>query len=540
MTNKIFYALSRIALSAVVALSVFSFDTVDSRAEGTGSVAITSASITNDGEKVTVTASVSQAPQSDNGMLYLFAEKVYQNEPAGAPVASVPMNTSVTFSFPLGYKTTQCKLYDKFQVAVLSGGVFVPVSGSRYITNPEVLAKSSPARRNNGKKGLILDGAKIGNGNTEASQLGVQQAAYNINLEDIIGGNGGVVFEYNGKTYNYDSSYLSQYDHAIRTCTQQGMGVTIVLLNPYVPGEDFMISPYSRGAHSRYYMMNTSDDVGLENLEAVVTYLAYRYNGQNGFGQVDNWVIGNEVNAKNEWNIANVSDEMLYAQLYADELRVCYNAIRSKNANANVCASFDHNWTYKNVPSYFSARSLIEAMNACIVAQGNFDWALAEHPYNYPMVWTAFWSPKNEAMAALVRHDIDTPYISMQNIEQLTDYMCQPAMRNTKGAVRPILLTEVGYTSTQGQEAQAAAIVYAYQRAMTNRYINMIVFNRQTDYPVEVAQGLAVGLTGQDGSRKLAFEFYQQMSNPNNAAAYIQRAAANAGIADWNAAMYAR
>ena len=112
-------------------------------------------------------------------------------------------------------------------------------------------------------------------------------------------------------------------------------------------------------------------------------------------------------------------------------------------------------------------------------------------------------------------------------------------MRNTKGAVRPILLTEVGYSSTQGQEEQASAIVYAYQRAMTNKYINMIVFNRQTDYPVEVAQGLSVGLTGQDGSRKLAFEFYQQMSSPN-AGAYIQRAAANAGIADWNAAMYAR
>ena len=539
MTKKIISSLSRIALSALVTLSVFSFTAVDAKAEGIGSVSISSATISNDGEKVTVTASVAQMPQSDDGKLYLFAEKVYQNEPAGSPVASVAMNTAVTFSFPLDYKTTNCKLYDKFQVAVLSGGVFVPVSGTRYITNPEALAKGSPKRKNAGKKGLILDGAKIGNGTTEASQLGVQQAAYNINLEDVIGGNGGVVFEYNGKTYYYDSSYLSQYDHAVRTCTQQGMGVTIVLLNPYVAGEEFMISPYSRGAHSRYYMMNTSDDVGLENLEAVVTYLAYRYNGQNGFGQVDNWVIGNEVNAKNEWNIANVSDEMLYAQLYADELRVCYNAIKSKNENAHVCASFDHNWTYKNTPSYFSARSLLEAMNACIVAQGNFDWALAQHPYNYPMVWTSFWTPKSEATAAMIRHDIDTPYISMQNIEQLTDYMCQPAMRNTKGAVRPILLTEVGYSSTQGEEAQAAAIVYAYQRALTNRYINMIVFNRQTDYPVEVADGLSVGLTAQDGYRKLAFEFYQQMSGPS-AGSYIQRAAANAGIADWNAAMYAR
>ena len=98
MKNKIYLALTRIALSAFTALSVFSFVTLQARAEGNGSVAITSASITNDGEKVTVTASVSAMPQSDNGMLYLFAEKVYQNEPAGAPVASVPMNSAVTTS----------------------------------------------------------------------------------------------------------------------------------------------------------------------------------------------------------------------------------------------------------------------------------------------------------------------------------------------------------------------------------------------------------------------------------------------------------
>jgi hypothetical protein len=155
------------------------------------------------------------------------------------------------------------------------------------------------------------------------------------------------------------------------------------------------------------------------------------------------------------------------------------------------------------------------------------------------MNWTSFWTPKSEKAAAMIQHTIDTPYLSMENIEQLTDFMCQPGMRNTKGAVRPILLTEVGYSSTQGDEAQAAAIVYAYQRAATNRYINMIVFNRQTDYPVEVAQGLSVGLTGQDGTRKLAFEFYQQM-NGANAGAYVQRSAAIMGIPDWNAAMNAR
>jgi hypothetical protein len=112
-------------------------------------------------------------------------------------------------------------------------------------------------------------------------------------------------------------------------------------------------------------------------------------------------------------------------------------------------------------------------------------------------------------------------------------------MRNSKGNVRPVLLTEIGYTSTQGEEAQAYAMVYAYQRVMTNRYIKMIIFNRQTDFPLEVRQGLSVGLTDQNGRRKVAFEAFKQMSGPN-AGTYSAQAAAYMGIADWNAAMNAR
>jgi hypothetical protein len=48
-----------------------------------------------------------------------------------------------------------------------------------------------------------------------------------------------------------------------------------------------------------------------------------------------------------------------------------------------------------------------------------------------------------------------------------------------------------------------------------------------------------VGLTSQSGTRKLAFEFFQQMDGPN-AGAYINRAAGIMGITDWNASMRAR
>lgn len=536
MIKSIVSGLRVAAATAAVFSCVFFTQSVDVLASGTGSVSISSAAIS--GENVIINISASDLPDSDDGKYYVFAEKPYQTSIGGAPVAQGAIGAGTSITVPLEKKTANFHLYDKFQVAVKQGGVFVPVSNARYITNPEALATNSPARKNAGKKGLILDGAKIGNGNNEAVELGVQQAAYNINISDVVGGDGKVEYIYNGKTYHFDSSYLSQYDHAIRTSTEQGMGMTIVLLNPYAPGEEFLLSPSARDkiGSAPYYLMNTSEDTGLEYLEAVASYLAMRYNGSLGFGQVDNWVIANEVNCKNQWNYSSINDEALYVQLYADSFRVCYNAIKSRNANAYVCISIDNNWTYKHNPAYFSGKSLVELFNSSIAAQGNIDWGLAAHPYNQPMTWTSFWAPKEPGM---VRHSFDTPCMSMENIEQLTDFLSQPGYRNTKGAVRPVLLTEIGYTSTQGEEAQAAAIVYAYQRCMNNQYIKLICFNRQTDFPLEVSQGMSVGLTRQDGSRKLSFEYYQQMNGPN-AAEYINRAAATMGISDWGAAMNAR
>ncbi|MBR4530399.1 MAG: hypothetical protein IKO80_08985 [Lachnospiraceae bacterium] len=532
-----------IVAGAMIFASVLGADAMTTQAAvvqpgGIGSVAILSATI--GGDNVVINAVASEMPASDDGQFHLFAERVYQIDPAGAPIASLPIGPAATFVVPLGYNTVNNRLYDKFQIAVLQGGKYVPVSSAHYITNPEALAGGSNGFVNNGKKGLILDSAKIGNGNTEVQQLGVQQGAYNINLEDVIGGNGAIQYNYNGKTYAFDSVSMGMYDHVVRVTTSQGIGLTMVLLNPRAKGEEFMISPSSRGGRCSYYMMNTSEEKGLEYLEAVVSFLARRYNGRNGCGQVDNWVIGNEVNAKSVWNYSSIHDEMQYAQLYTDELRVCYNAIKSNHANARVCASLDQNWCkVQNVASYYSARSMLEAINACACSQGNFDWALAEHPYNYPLTWTSFWTPQSATAASMISHTIDTGYLSMENIEQLTDYMAQPAMRNTKGEVRPILLTEVGYSSTQGEEAQAAAIVYAYQRTMTNQHLKMIIFNRQTDVAAEMKQGLSVGLSRPDGSHKLAFEFFQKMSS-GEAGGYIQRAAAFMGIGDWAAAMYAR
>ena len=496
------------------------------------------------GANVNVTASTAALPASDDGNFYLFAEKIYENALTGAPVASAAKGTSAVFTFPLNKDTASSMLYNKFVVAVRQGGTYVPVSAAHFITNPEAIATRTGTRRNSSKKGLILDAAKINN--DEALKLGVKQAAYNVFLEDFINTRGSDVvnYTYNGKTYAFNQSALNSYDHAFGTFTKQGMSVTVVVLNRYNAGYEYMQHPLSRdggASGASYYMLNTADVQGTEELEAVMSFLANRYGASvAGSGQIDNWVIGNEVNARLPWNYTSNMDVSQYSQIYADSLRICYNAIRSQNANATVSMCIDQEWkrNSKGVQNYYDGRDMVDQVNSYLTSQGNIDWSLAAHPYPVPLTWAKFWST-TPFYASLVKHSLDTPFITMENIEQLTDYMCQPAMRNIEGQVRPVFLTEVGYTAAQGEDIQAADLVYAYQRAMNNQYIKTILFSRQTDSAEEIAQGLSMGLTNPNGSHKLGFEFYQNMDGAN-AAAYIERARATIGFPDWNAQMYPR
>ncbi len=529
-------------IGAALALVLFGISGSVSQAAGTGKVAIDIAQIGGNG--VIVNGHADEMPDSDDRVFYLFAERMYQKGPSGDPVASTPFSDQFSLWTPLGFNTADSRLYDKFQIAVKQGGNFVPVTGTMYISNPEALSlERSNIRVTNSKKGLILDEAKLEGG--EIAELGVQQVACYVNLEDIIGGDGNVPFDYNGATWRFDSASVSRCDKLVKACASQKAGVTIVLLNPYAKGEEFMISPSGRSNYgkSRSHLMNTSEEQGLTTLAATVSFLAWRYNGKNGLGQVDYWVVGNEVNNKNTWNYSGIADEMEYAQLYANALRVCYNAVKSQLCEHSIIAmSVDQNWTAHHDASWYSARSMVEAVNHCIRSEGNIDWAIAENPYNYPKDQTAFWAPadtknsKDAKAAPAILHSIDTGYLTMQNIEQLSAYMSLGELKNTKGQVRPILLTDCGYSSAQGEEAQASAMIYAYQRAMADPNIALIILGRQTDDAAEVKQGLATGMTAQDGTRKLAFEYFQHMNHPEGGE-YIKRAAAFMGIPDWAAAM---
>ena len=99
-----------------------------------------------------------------------------------------------------------------------------------------------------------------------------------------------------------------------------------------------------------------------------------------------------------------------------------------------------------------------------------------------------------------------TTFITMRNIQTLTDYV-----KNKFGSQTRIILSEQGFSSTNGQANQAAAIALAYYKAACNPMIDAFIIRSYKDEAHEVALGLAMGLKDANGKKKTAYNIFANM-----------------------------
>ncbi|WP_130838617.1 DUF5722 domain-containing protein [Lachnoclostridium sp. Marseille-P6806] len=492
-------------------------------------VNITGAQIS--GGSVLVRVSASAVPGTDDGLYYLYAQDMNQAaapgtpllpENAGTQVATAPAAAYAQFGFPLNKNLVNSNLCRKFIVAVKQGGVMYTVSSSEeYISNPEAAAARAAVRNYSGKKGILPSAALLDSGDLKA--LGVHQITYNVPIGNLCAAGGAMIpFQYNGKIYHFNQAIVGQYDKLVPQMNGYGIEVTLILLNNRT-GDPTLIHPLSRAyGGANYYALNTLETAGIEKLQAVAAFLGQRYSGT-GHGTVDNWIIGNEVNAYSIWHYMN-ADMATFISEYAKAFRIFYNVLKTENANARVYTCLDQQWNRAYAGGHYSSVNFLNSFNALISSTGNIDWRLAYHPYNYPMTNALAWAP-----GASIVHSADTPFVSMQNIDVVTDYLSQPAFRSPSGAVRSVLLSEQGYTSLAGEQLQAASVVYGYLQAMANSHVDGFILAREQDDGGEIATGLANGLTGLGGGHKLAWEYYQHIDKAD-AGTYISMANNIAGV----------
>lgn len=465
------------------------------------------------GTNVVCQLSAGSIPSSDDGKFYVYADEVYQDGATGNVVAIADAGTSVSVSFPLNYNTADSNLSRKFLVAVKQGGQMVQVSDEHYITNPEALAAYTSARKDNGIKGILPDLTKASNGELQA--LGIKQVVYNMAVDEICSAAsvpGAIPFDYNGKTYYFNGDMIGKFDSMIRSFNSYGLQVTMVLLNrgDGLYSQD-LIHPMARGGSCPGYALNVDDAAGTEHLKAVGAFLGQRYSGQLGCGQVDNWIVGNEVNARTSWWYTESTSLDFNVNIYVKAFRIIYNEMKSMNANVRIYNSIDQEWNRKSNPGSFLSKDYLDTFNYYINREGNIDWGLSFHPYNSPLYDPYAWN----GPAVWVKNSITSPYITMQNIDILINYMHQGNFLNPAGEVRSISLAEIGYTSSFGTKEQEASVAYGYLKAASIPDIDAFMLFRQTDEASEMESNLALGLYDLNGNKKPAYEIYKNLGTAN-------------------------
>lgn len=517
---KIMKRIASVAFSLILMAGAFAFAPTLSANAASG-VAIGGV-IIQDG---TVVVASSGAASSEDGLYHLVASDVNQSAPTGTDVAQVPISAAATFSAPLNKGDASSLLYKKFTVCVMKGGALSPVSNSCYITNPEACATRTTARMDNGKKGLLCDASSVNMGMRSLADLGVKQATVTLPLSKISDGSG-TPYTYNGKTYNFNTRYISAFDNYLGRLNSQGVQVSMILVADQAAKTEF-ISPYAYdglGAHN-YYGLNATTTDGIELLAAAGSFIAARWSSYSYFGmnaKVDNFIIGNEVNAWYQWNYMNCGkNQTVYTQEYANAFRVLYNAIKSENANANVYVCTDHHWAL-NEGTVYGSKAFLTTFNDYIRSQGNIDWRLAFHAYDFPLTNVASWAPTSN-----IQRSQSTKFISVYNVDVVTDFLCQSSFLSPSGAVRTVKLSEQGYTSLTGEDQQAAAITFAYLVAENNSYIDGFILSREKDDDTEIAlNGLANGIMTTSNTQKASYAYYKNAGSSD----YIAQASAIAGV----------
>jgi hypothetical protein len=224
----------------------------------------------------------------------------------------------------------------------------------------------------------------------------------------------------------------------------------------------------------------------------------------------------------------------VYLDLYQKSLRAAWLIARQYDPHAKVFISLEHHWTLHQDPRSHPGRDLLELLLAEGRAEGDFEWAIAFHPYPQDLFEPRVWEDTR------VRFDLDTPKITFRNLEVLDAWVRQPRA-SYRGQPRTVHLTEQGLNSRDYSEKalrdQAAGMAYAWAKLKHLSTIEAFDYHNWVDNRHE--GGLRIGLRrfpddpDDPLGRKPVWFVYQALDTPGEAEA-TAFALPVVGVGDWS------
>jgi uncharacterized protein DUF5722 len=390
--------------------------------------------------------------------------------------------------------------------------VFGETISSRYVGAYPAVAS---------KKGLQVEIVE------DALTLGVKHAALNFNLSQLIdpqGSTNSPAWERDGHEYHFKRGYLEAMDKRIRTLSDRGVVVTLIVLT-YQSGDPevnrILIHPRCvTNAPNRLGNFNTVTDEGQRWLAAMLEFCAERWSRTDQkYGRVSGYIMGNEVNSHWWWaNTGRVSMEE-FADDYLRTVRLAHTAIRKESSWARVYLSLEHHWNIRygagDEHQSFPGRAFLDYFAKRAREGGDFDWHIAFHPYPENLFEPRFWNDKTATTNVLT-----TPRITFKNIDLLPKYLRRSELV-FHGQPRRIILSEQGFHTPKGADGeiiQAAAYCYAYKKIERLDGIDAFILHRHVDNAHE--GGLLLGLRsnqpkdGEQQPRKKMYDCFRAADTP--------------------------
>ena len=387
----------------------------------------------------------------------------------------------------------------------------------------------------------------------DAIALGIRHAALNFNLGQLVdprGDTNNPAITREGRTHRFQRGYLESMDQQIRTLSERGIVVSLILLNYESADPDLrriLLHPaYNTQCPNHLSAFNTITPEGRAWYEASIQFLAERWNRPDGrYGRVWNWIVGNEVNSHWFWSNLGLTSSEAFATDYERTVRLTHRAVRRHSAHGRVFLSLEHHWNIAypggREGQVFPGRPFLEHFSKAARSGGDYDWHLAFHPYPEDL-----FNPRSWRDASAQPDWKTTPRITFRNIAALGKFLGQPELQ-FQGRTRRVILSEQGFHTPEGPEGeilQAAAYCYAWHQVAGEPGIDAFILHRHVDHAQE--GGLRLGLwTHTPGSvatperRKPIYEVFRRADTPERDAAFAF-ALPLLGIESWNQRARAR
>jgi len=350
---------------------------------------------------------------------------------------------------------------------------------------------------------------------------------------------------YNGKSYYFEKKAVEGFDETFKVCAERNIITAAILLVSKAeqcpdPEIGKLLQHPDMDPAGIYSMPNMTNPASVDAYAAALDFLASRYSRPDKiYGRINHWIMHNEVDAGWVWTNMGDKTDLVFMDAYVKSMRMCYNIARKYNPHSEVFVTLTHYWAWTSHPKFYPSKDLMEILLDYTQTEGDFEWAVAQHPYPESLFEPKTWLDQK------VDFTFETPLITFKNLEVLNAWIKLPEVLYKGKYKRTLWLSENGTNSKTYSEQdlieQAAGFAYTWKKFKTLDGIDGFQWHNWFDSRGE--GGLRIGLRRfpddeeDPGGTKPVWNVYQA-ADADNEDEVFDPYKEIIGIQDWDQVIY--